>query len=469
MKNKLIILFSLQVACYITLISCEEYVELESPNYIISNENVFNNDETAQSSIQGIYNQLAIADFSSGYNYSTTILAGLSSDILETTSITDLRYGPFHQNQINSHSSEDAVANYNLWSSFYNILYMANSIIEGVDKSTQISEDIGKKVKGQALFIRAFIYFYLINTYGDVPLVLGTEYSQNMTKKRESSTRIYQQIISDLSSSGKLLDNQKDFPSSERTKITFFTVLALNARVNLYIKNWAKAEELSSKVISNTKDFQILNNLDDVFLMNSREAIWQISPLGRGSSTTYTREGYIFRGNNSSDLKLSENFITELNAEDRRTNQWIGYNLEKGFYYPQKYKDGYSRGSITEYSMVLRLAEQYLIRAEARVMLDNYEGAVKDLNVLRKRSGLEVLQLSNFPKGKEEIIDSIVKERKMEFFSEWGHRWFDLKRTGRATVVLPQIKPMWQDTDVLYPIPEEERLKQPGLSQNPGY
>src|SRR5690606_40581539 len=108
-----------------------------------------------------------------------------------------------------------------------------------------------------------------------------------------------------------------------------------------------------------------------------------------------------------------------------------------------------------------RFAEQYLIRAEARAMQGKLSGAIADVDKIRQRAGLELISDTNPAIDKEALLNIIFQERKLELFSEWGHRWFDLKRTGRASAVLSSIKPQWQDTDILYPVPEEERSKNP--------
>lgn len=456
------------IISFLLITACEDFVDIETPDHLISSQAVFANDEMAVASITGIYNQLASADFSRGYLYSVTVLSGLSSDIFVTASATDTRYGPFQQNEISPIGSDDAAANYNLWSSAYNIIYMANSALEGATNSNIIAEDTKNLVQGQALFLRAFTYFYLVNLYGDVPLMLTTDYRSNALAARTPALSVWEQIEADLEEALFLLQEVTDYPSGERTYINRYAISALAARVHLYQQNWLKAEELSSEVIDQTSLFEVLDNLDQVFLKNSREAIWQISPLGRGVSATYTGEGYMYRGNNASPVKLSEAFVVRLPVGDKRSS-WIGFNTSNSFYYPQKYKDGNSRNSVTEYSTVLRLAEQYLIRAEARAMQGNLSGAISDLDKIRGRAGLELLADINPGIGQETLLNLIMEERKKELFSEWGHRWLDLKRTAKAVGVLSPIKPLWQDTDVFYPIPGEERTKNPNLTQNEGY
>jgi hypothetical protein len=116
--------------------------------------------------------------------------------------------------------------------------------------------------------------------------------------------------------------------------------------------------------------------------------------------------------------------------------------------------------------VVLRFAEQYLIRAEARAWQNKIEDAVTDINAIRLRAGLHELEKNI---SKEECLQAIEQERRTEFFAEWGHRWINLKRTGNANAVLSKVKSNWQYYDTLYPIPFAELETAPNLEQNPGY
>jgi hypothetical protein len=243
--------------------------------------------------------------------------------------------------------------------------------------------------------------------------------------------------------------------------------------VNLYLENWEQAENLSSEVLARTDTYQLPEDLDQVFLANSREAIWQISPIGRGSSSTQTNEGNVFIidpvFSDFANLKLSGDLVGALEPEDQRLLHWVGFHEGSGAYYALKYKIWISTASITEYSMVLRLAEQYLIRAESRARQGNLLGAMADVDVIRKRAGLEALADTDPGMGKDALLQMIYTERKKELFTEWGHRWFDLKRNGQIDGELGPNKVLWDDTDILFPIPEEERMKNLNLGQNPGY
>jgi hypothetical protein len=149
-------------------------------------------------------------------------------------------------------------------------------------------------------------------------------------------------------------------------------------------------------------------------------------------------------------------------ADDARRTAWIGTSAGQAFPYKYKVRSGIGN----EYDVVLRISEQYLIRAEARVYLDNLDGAAEDVNKIRKRAKAKDIQMTS----KEESLVLIANERRMEYFAEWCHRWFDLKRTNLAGKVIGALKPgLWQDTDALYPIPSRERKMNANLTQNEGY
>jgi len=149
------------------------------------------------------------------------------------------------------------------------------------------------------------------------------------------------------------------------------------------------------------------------------------------------------------------------------TNGWLGKNTVGGvdYYYPKKYRARTS-SPITEYDIVFRLAEQYLIRAEARVKQNKISEATLDLNMIRNRAGL----LNTTATDQTSLSLAIQHERQVEMFAEWGNRWLDLKRTGIINSVLAPTKGAnWQSTDALYPIPFNEIQINVNLIQNPGY
>lgn len=447
---------------FITL-CCEDFIEVDIPADKLTTTIVFDSDETARSAMRGVYNELFRSiSFSNGGHNSVTALAGLSADELLTVNVTDLTYREFEENEIQPNNPN----NLSLWNSAYNAIYMTNSILEGLMESEQITPEVKGQLEGEARFVRAFTFFQLVNLYGEVPLVLTTNYKVNAEMSRASVEEVYSQIITDLNEAITLL--MEDYLEGERTNVNRYTAEALLARVYLYRQEWALAEVHSTNVINQYAHYELLVDLDQVFLMNSREAIWQISPSGDGSSASNTNDGWLFVSP-FPKFDISEDFASLFMPADKRRIHWIGYNPDNDSFYPYKYKDGRSTNNITEYSMVLRLAEQYLIRAEARAHQVNLSGAVADIDKIRERASLDLLSETNPEIDKESLIAEILDERKKELFTEWGHRWFDLKRTGNAPEILGSGNPQWQDTDMLYPIPEQERMKNTNLGQNEGY
>lgn len=467
MKNKIKKCASILLFC-LCLISCEDFVEVDAPNHKIIGTQVFSSDQMAISAMTGIYNQLMKASFSSGSSSSVSFLSGLSADNLQNIRETNLVGMQFERHEILPTNPN----NLYLWSSAYNMIYLTNAFLEGLESSDDVSPELKSRLEGQAKFIRAFTYFYLVNLYGDVPLILTTDYRQNELAERDSEQEVYQQIIDDLNASIGLLG--EEYPLGERTRVNKYAAMALLARVYLYREDWQLAEDLSSRVIAQSSMYKILEDLDEVFLANSQEAIWQISPIGRGNSSTHTNEGSLFIIHPTfyffASVKLEEDLIETFQPQDKRLVNWTGFNETMEAFFLHKYKIWNSTEvPIAEYSMVLRLAEQYLIRAEARAAQGKIAEAIEDIDFIRTRAGLAPIAEVEAGLGQEDLLSIILQERRLELFGEWGHRWLDLKRTGRAGEILGDVESLWQPTDVYYPIPAQEIMKNPNLSQNNGY
>jgi hypothetical protein len=167
---------------------------------------------------------------------------------------------------------------------------------------------------------------------------------------------------------------------------------------------------------------------------------------------------------------LTTDLLGAFEAGDERRIAWVDSTLYSGnlYYYPFKYKvQQASASTITEYYVLLRLAEQYLIRAEAEAQLNDLTDAINDLNIIRTRAGLPGLSAAL---NQQQVLAAVMQERRIELFAEWGHRWFDLKRTNQATPTLDTISyKQWTPNAQLYPIPMSEITTDPNLTQNPGY
>jgi len=457
----------LKGCCFILLLvanplfnSCKKFVDINPPETQIETSKIFENDQSAISSIAGLYQRL-LTNSLLICNGGMTVYAGLSADELFNTNS-----GIDDEFSTNSLLSTNGSISGNLWQAAYKNIYNANSILEGLNNSP-INELLKKQLKGESLVVRALNYFYLINLFGEVPLVITTSYEENQIMSRTPVTQVYEQIVTDLSEAKNLLTSS--YPTSGRVRPNKFTATALLARVYLYLKNWVRAEAQSTEII-NSGSYSLPGDIDKVFLANSSETIWSLI-----QDKANTAEGQIFIPSftpSTPNYILTDTLLNSFEASDQRKTKWITSTSMNGitFFYPYKYKQGDDFSSSppppSEYYIVFRLAEQYLIRAEARAQQENIAGCQADINVIRNRSGLA----NTIASDKASLLSSIEHERQIELFAEWGHRWLDLKRTNRADQALSTIKgPGWQSTDVIYPIPQTQIQLNPFLTQNPGY
>ena len=288
-NNYIIKLLSFLFYCIILLqiTSCRKIIAIDKPPDLLTSALVFNSDQSAVSSISGLYSQIISSN--SFLNGGMTIYTGMTSDeIYNTISGPDDQFA----NNIIS-PSNSTVAN-DFWASGYNFIYTCNAILEGLSTSSQVTAETKKTITGETKFIRALSYFYLVNIFGDVPLITTTAYQETSLAPRSSVAIVYQQIISDLLDADSLLS--ADYPSPEKVRPNKYAADGFLARVYLYTKDYAKAEFFSSQVL-NAGVYHLSANLNDVFTPNSEEAIWQLQP---NSLFMNVYEGNIFiPGDNS--------------------------------------------------------------------------------------------------------------------------------------------------------------------------
>ena len=456
---------------------CKKFVQVPTPITSLNSANVYNSDATAAAVLTGIYTNISSTGVTSGLG-ATSVYCGLSADEYTLYDpASEPAYVPFYVNVLTNVNT----AGGNFWV-LYQTLYVANSAIEGLTGNNNLTPAVDQQLLGEAKFVRAFCYFYLVNLYGDVPLVIGTDYKSNELLSRTPKAQVYEQIVADLKSAQTLLSDQYLDgtllnPTSERVRPTKWAAAALLARTYLYTGDWADAQNEASLVISNTAVYSLIS-LNNVFLKNSSEAIWQLQPV---NSRQNTPDGLFFilpasGPSVSRPVHLSNSLIGSFELNDQRLSSWVNSvkttvgGIATTYYYPYKYKVNTPGAPVTEYEMVLRLGEQYLIRAEAEANNSDTNDAVNDLNVIRKRAGL-----ANYAgtTDKSSLLTAILHERQVELFSEWGHRWLDLKRTSVVDVVMPIATPQkggtWQSSKQLYPLPQADLQDDPNLVQNPGY
>lgn len=451
--------------------SCNKLLDAGSPADKVTTPQVYANDSLAQAALIGVYYKMM---YSFGpFNGYMSRYCGLAADELNRTTTLEADQ-PFLTNTI----PVDNATVYLFWTNIYLYIYQCNDLIEGLTGSKTLTPTLKNQLLGEAYFLRAFSYFYLVNLFGDVPLAISTDYTKNATKPRTPVTEVYDQMIADLITAKDLLPNKyvTTTDSSVRVRVNHLAAQALLARVYLYKEQWSNAAEEATAVIESGV-YQLETDLAQTFRYNSKEAILQFMTI---MDTYNTAEGGMFVPivpNSRPAFFLTDSLMNKIEPGDAR-RLWIRTVNSGGKQYNSPYK--YKLNTNTpreEYNMVLRLAEQYCIRAEARAMLDQLPDAVSDLNKVRKRAGLP--DLTTITTTSQALV-AIEQERRVEFFAEWGHRWFDLKRLPARTAthpgekrideVMPLCRPTtWVSTAALWPIPKDERLRNPALAQNEGY
>lgn len=437
--------------------SCKKFIEIPLPVNQTATTTIFTDAQTATSAVNGLYSSMMSRNFNI-LNSGITLYPGLSADELKNM-VSDALISSFAENNLNSNNE---VIEFNLWKKTYALIYQTNAILEGLLNSNLIKPSVKNQLTGEAKFVRALCYFYLVNMFGEVPYIESTDYVKNSIEPRLAKEAIYNKIETDLKESVILLN--ADYPSMGKVRPNKFTAASLLARVYLYQKNWSLAEQTATQVINS--GVYNLAPLNMIFLANSTEAIWQLMPV---LTFINTADGLTFIPYSSAvkpNYILTPELLNSIETGDQRLNAWTKSNLIAGniYTYPFKYKVR-TGNVLTEYIMIFRLAELYLIRAEAKVMKGNLAESKMDINIIRNRAGLA----NTIANSQTDLLTAIEHERRIEFFAECGHRWFDLKRWNKIDSTLGSVKSNWQSTDALYPIPFIEIQSNPRLTQNAGY
>jgi starch-binding outer membrane protein, SusD/RagB family len=453
--------------------SCKKFIEVSPPKTSLTGALVYQTDQTASAAVTGILQSVQVSAFGGGSS-GVSILFGLSSDEISMYPNQDALLNLTYKNALVSNNSPA------FWNPFYNLIYQANAAIDGLNNSTGVSASLKKQLVGEAKFLRAFCYFYLVNIYGDVPLITTTDYTVNRLFSRSPKQEVFGQVIADLNEAQLMLSGEYLTPdgviTTERLRPNKGAATALLARTYLYLEKWDSAEVEATRVITDN-NFQLTVDLNSVFLKNSGETIWSVEVPNTGFNTFDAASflsGYIYNGGQPyqyAPFILSDVVVNNFEPGDLRKSNWIQSATvgSSSYYYPYKYKLFYTGAPPDEYPILIRLAELYLVRAEARAQQDNLGGAAADLNIIRNRAGLG----NTTAASQAELLNAIYHERQVELFTEYGHRWFDLKRTGQIDAVMNMVTPLkggtWESSDQLYPIPLDEIQADPNLTQNPGY
>ena len=496
MKNKLLI-FSIFLGGF--LFSCEDFLD-KYPHSDVAMDQALQTEDDMQVGVNGIYSAFK-SDFYYGRYF--TVYPDIMTDEVASVNGFSNQLG-FLYKWIFTATDEDIT---DMWSTMYAAIARANTVINGIDK-IEGDEDHLKYMKGEALMARALAHFDLVRLFAksynsaSASTDLGVPYMfefKTGEPSRDNLADVYKYILDDLKEAYSLMTNS----SYEENTDTYFSQAAaeaLMARVYLYMKDWDNAITYAQKVIDNPNYSLVTgDNFKNMWLNDvGDEIIWKVGLTVNDAAGRYPGYNYYndAQGLPSPDYMPTDNFLSIYNAEDIRYQTYFATVLTKvkdskdenvfltlcDKYPTNPAFAATSNANGSNMPKVLRLAEQYLICAEAYAEKGNGTKAWQYIQSLRAaridgyNPATDVVP-SNFK-------DEIFKERKRELAFE-GHLFFDYKRKGLGFIRQGRSaegnNAMSNDVNDLtvavnnnrwiLPIPQDELNANGGMTgqQNPGY
>jgi hypothetical protein len=335
------------------------------------------------------------------------------------------------------------------WSNAYFTINLVNSVIQEIPNVDDDEiEEAKDQLEGEALFIRAMLYFDMVRYIGNPNTGEGVPYIKEPTgidykPARDDIETCYQNIIADLKRAMELL------PASNKDRATSIAAEALLARVYFYDGDYEKAEQACTNVINNFGGDLEENIIDNYSATKSKEMIFGLMSTETDASVG-TLNGY-YRFKSSAKFSPSNDFIqllaSETGAGDNRVKQL--YANYEGKFFTKKFDDRYMHVPL------IRLSEMYITRAECRLMIDSSDadaGALADLTKIRDRAGLPKLPKANLTT----VLIQRIKE--LSFEGDFLH---NMKRLQRDVAGLP-----WNDIRLIYKLPQRELDVNENLTQN---
>lgn len=488
MKNIFLLLIATLLA--FSFYSCEKFLDLKPVDNGIAVEQtstsgpLFKKASDVEAALGGVYgdfkNEYYELDyFVNGDAQSDDAYAG--ADNTSNFQIDDYNISPTNKNV-----SRD-------WAYLYGSIGKANSVINNVDSCPDQTLTVARRneIRGEASFIRAFMYFQAVQLWGDIPLQLKgfntfsaallPEIYPLMFPSRVPEADVYKQIILDLETALPYVKAS----SNDKSIVTKGSVNAVLAKVYATQNphDWAKVLKSCNDVIAG--GYSLLPKYDQLWdnaHENSIESIFEINYEGTSSSGNWGASMFLgvdWKKFNIPSNDLVAAFIAEGDSI-RKIASIVFQNVsgkwtdphwsQKSYPFVNKYRI-YNSPSPQNY-IFLRLADILLLKAEALNETGDVAGAAALVNQIRSR-----VSLANTTAGNQaDMRLAIEKERRLELAFE-GCRWYDLKRTGRAITVINSVtnfggvsqKYNLTEKKLLWPIPQAELDMNVLLVQNPGY
>ncbi len=379
-----------------------------------------------------------------------------------------------------------------MWEHWYKTIGRANYAIAFAREEGGSNSE---RLIGEAKFLRAYTYFFLVRGWGDVPIQGEISFENGNPvidpeadlSERNPKEEVYAYIEQDLLDAITALPTKSEYDARDLGRVTKGAAQALLAKVHLYQEEWQLALDYANAVIS-SGEYGLEDNYEDIwreYSENGIESIFEIQARGEDIAHGVQQYSQVQGARGASGWGWgfntpSEDLLNAFNEEGDEIRRdatiifagetlWDGREVSEFVENPMYNEKAYSSanagaGDTDKNIRVLRYAEVLLIKAEAAARLGDLETAMAALNEVRERVELEpVSGLSQ-----QALLQKIWQERRLELAFEHD-RWFDLIRTGQAPEAMATHGVEFQERHWLFPIPENQLIQTPTMDQNPGW
>jgi len=508
--------FILITVCLATLVFCEDMLELKNPNQPDSTY-FWQTEKDLSEGLNAAYRALR---FNGEYRRWLHILYVSRSDEGYSTSPnpTFVSYSNFI-----TENSDNAEAVLYTWLDLYKGIFWANQVLDNAPDISMENEELRKRIMGQAYFLRGIGHFNVAGVYGRGPVTLSSNAENN--PEISEQPEIYLQAMNDFEEAAKLLPTQWEEPK-DLGRITQGGALGMQVKAAAQLRDWGKVKSLCETIFALKNNsgqtlYSLVPNYQDNFTEaneNNSESLFEVqfmsgpvNGVGQMSQERAKFMGLPANGCSYDDATARNVIKTDMELEkttDGKTDPrlkhtlfyydpstpnelfygrtWMQWGLNNSKVYWKKYTCYDTKTQETHEDnginiRVVRLADIYLMYAEALNELGNTASSYEYINRVRARVGLPNLENSVVFTGigndQAKMRRQIMHERTCELASE-SWRWLDLERWGMFETQenISWLKNRDADFDNFvigksnrFPIPYREIHLVPGLKQNPGY
>jgi hypothetical protein len=484
-----------------TMTACDGLLD-EAPKDVIDPERFYQSETDGVAAITGIYRHLLSPN---AFGVQMDILFGVNHDIFGPTRVLGAGQ-QFLAYRWDANTERFRV----IWRELYQAINDANLALERIELS-DIQQSAKDDIIGEVLFLRAFVYYYMVAMFGDVPLITeastGDNFKELGQQGRNPKAAIYQQIIADCERAEELLPSTR---STQKARATKWAAKALKMKTYLWLKDWGGAKAAAQDIIDNSHH-KLLEDFEAIFDANNEfneEIIFQLdyikdqvstnraarfSPRGQDDKIPKNKRPPVF-SLGFGFFNMYKSFSNLYAENDKRRSMSVFDELEDGTklrytYLPKNWRLNDPRANTGLNYKFYRTADIYLNLAEAENELNGpTDIALNAINAVRERAGLEGLSNSL---SQQQLREAIRLERALELAGEGTHRKLDLLRWGTLGEALnnrlnaekkaPSAKKTnnikilnltvnnFQEHFNLCPIPTSEIILNPNLTQNNGY